>query len=66
MKWISECARILKASGTLYVCGFSEILADLKDHLCSILRGAAGWSGTMTTKPISEKTGAEATKAYCV
>ncbi len=50
MKWISECARILKASGTLYVCGFSEILADLKDHLCSILRGAAGWSGTMTTK----------------
>ncbi|ARE60861.1 DNA-methyltransferase [Turicimonas muris] len=30
VKWISECARILKASGTLYVCGFSEILADLK------------------------------------
>lgn len=28
--WIKEAARILKPSGTLYVCGFSEILADLK------------------------------------
>ena len=30
MKWISESARILKPSGSLYICGFSEILADLK------------------------------------
>lgn len=30
MKWIEEAARILKKTGTLYVCGFSEILADLK------------------------------------
>lgn len=30
MRWISEAARVLKASGSLYVCGFSEILADLK------------------------------------
>ncbi len=30
MKWIAEAARILKPSGSLYVCGFSEILADLK------------------------------------
>ena len=30
MQWISEAARILKNSGSLYVCGFSEILADLK------------------------------------
>jgi len=30
MKWISEVARILKPQGTLYVCGFSEILADLR------------------------------------
>jgi len=30
MKWISEAARILKKSGSLYICGFSEILADLK------------------------------------
>ena len=30
MEWISEVSRILKPAGTLYVCGFSEILADLK------------------------------------
>lgn len=30
MKWISESARVLKDTGSLYVCGFSEILADLK------------------------------------
>jgi site-specific DNA-methyltransferase (adenine-specific) len=28
--WIREAARILKPEGTLYICGFSEILADLK------------------------------------
>ncbi len=28
--WIKEAARVLKVNGTLYVCGFSEILADLK------------------------------------
>ncbi len=30
MQWIREAARVLKQNGTLYVCGFSEILADLK------------------------------------
>lgn len=30
MQWIGETARILKPAGSLYVCGFSEILADLK------------------------------------
>ncbi len=30
MKWIAEAARILKPTGSLYICGFSEILADLK------------------------------------
>jgi len=30
MKWIEEVARILKETGSLYICGFSEILADLK------------------------------------
>jgi len=30
MKWIEQAARILKPTGTLYICGFSEILADLK------------------------------------
>ncbi len=30
MSWIQEAARILRKNGTLYICGFSEILADLK------------------------------------
>lgn len=30
MQWIKEAHRILKPHGTLYVCGFSEILADIK------------------------------------
>ncbi len=29
-RWIAEVARILRPSGSLYVCGFSEVLADLK------------------------------------
>ncbi len=30
LKWIEQAARILKKNGTMYVCGFSEILADIK------------------------------------
>ncbi|MEA5579962.1 site-specific DNA-methyltransferase [Nodularia harveyana UHCC-0300] len=30
IEWISQAARILKSTGSLYICGFSEILADLK------------------------------------
>ena len=30
MQWIEQSSRVLKDNGTLYVCGFSEILADLK------------------------------------
>jgi site-specific DNA-methyltransferase (adenine-specific) len=30
MRWIEQAARILKPTGTLFVCGFSEILADIK------------------------------------
>jgi len=30
MKWVKEAARVLKNTGSLYICGFSEILADLK------------------------------------
>jgi site-specific DNA-methyltransferase (adenine-specific) len=30
MRWIEQAARVLKPTGTLYICGFSEILADLK------------------------------------
>ncbi|EOS26195.1 hypothetical protein C806_01411 [Lachnospiraceae bacterium 3-1] len=29
VKWIKEASRILKDKGTLYICGFSEILADI-------------------------------------
>ncbi|MEZ3515959.1 MAG: site-specific DNA-methyltransferase [Lachnospiraceae bacterium] len=30
LQWISEASRILKPTGSLYICEFSEILADLK------------------------------------
>ena len=30
LKWIAEAARVLKPNGTLYICGYSEILADVK------------------------------------
>jgi site-specific DNA-methyltransferase (adenine-specific) len=39
VKWIAECARVLKPTGTLYVCGFSEILADLRLPASRFFRG---------------------------
>ena len=30
IQWIKEASRILKREGSLYICGFSEILADVK------------------------------------
>jgi site-specific DNA-methyltransferase (adenine-specific) len=30
IRWIMQASRVLKPTGSLYVCGFSEILADLK------------------------------------
>jgi site-specific DNA-methyltransferase (adenine-specific) len=30
LEWIEQAARILKPTGTLYICGFSERLADVK------------------------------------
>jgi len=39
MQWIREAARILKPTGTLYICGFSEILADLKHPASLYFRG---------------------------
>lgn len=30
LQWIKEASRILKPTGSMYICGFSEILADLK------------------------------------
>ena len=29
-RWVVEAARVLKPTGSLYVCGFSEVLADVK------------------------------------
>jgi site-specific DNA-methyltransferase (adenine-specific) len=37
--WLREAARVLKKNGTLYVCGFSEILADVKVVAMPFFRG---------------------------
>jgi site-specific DNA-methyltransferase (adenine-specific) len=42
MEWIVEASRVLKPHGSLYVCGFSEILADLK-HPASRHFAACRW-----------------------
>jgi site-specific DNA-methyltransferase (adenine-specific) len=39
LQWISEVARILKPAGSFYVCGFSEILADLKRPASKYFKG---------------------------
>jgi site-specific DNA-methyltransferase (adenine-specific) len=39
IKWIEQAARVLKSTGTLYICGFSEILADLKLPASRFFRG---------------------------
>ena len=39
MEWIKEAARVLKKTGTLYICGFSEILADLKHPSMKYFKG---------------------------
>ena len=39
LEWIAQAARVLKPNGTLYVCGFSEILADLRLPASRFFRG---------------------------
>lgn len=39
MEWITEASRVLKKDGTLYICGFSEILADLKHPASKYFEG---------------------------
>ena len=39
LKWITEASRVLKNSGSLYICGFSEILADLKWASTHLFKG---------------------------
>jgi site-specific DNA-methyltransferase (adenine-specific) len=42
MRWIEQSARVLKPAGTLFICGFSEILADIK-HPASRLFKSCRW-----------------------
>ena len=39
MKWITEAHRVLKKTGSLYICGFSEILADIKWSASRLFKG---------------------------
>jgi site-specific DNA-methyltransferase (adenine-specific) len=39
MNWIRQAYRILKDTGSLYICGFSEILADLKWAAAPMFKG---------------------------
>lgn len=39
MMWIKEAHRVLKPTGTLFICGFSEILADLKWAASHLFKG---------------------------
>ena len=39
MEWITEAHRILKKTGSLYICGFSEILADIKWAASHLFKG---------------------------
>ena len=39
MLWIKEAHRVLKKTGSLYICGFSEILADLKWFSSNLFQG---------------------------
>lgn len=43
IQWISQAARVLKNTGSLYVCGFSEILADLKHPAAKYFSGGCRW-----------------------
>jgi len=38
-EWITEANRILKNTGSLYICGFSEILADIKWSTAHLFKG---------------------------
>ena len=37
--WIKEARRVLKRDGSLYICGYSEILADIKWASSSLFKG---------------------------
>ncbi len=39
MEWIKEAQRVLTPQGSLYICGFSEILADIKYKAMPLFKG---------------------------
>jgi site-specific DNA-methyltransferase (adenine-specific) len=39
LQWIEQASRVLTPTGSLYVCGFSEILADLKHPASKYFKG---------------------------
>jgi len=39
MEWIKHAKRVLTRNGSLYICGFSEILADIKWAASSLFKG---------------------------
>lgn len=39
LQWIEQASRVLKPTGTLYICGFSEILADIKLPALKFFKG---------------------------
>ena len=39
LKWIKEAGRVLHPTGSLYICGFSEILADIKWAASHLFKG---------------------------
>ncbi|HTE53078.1 MAG TPA: site-specific DNA-methyltransferase [Kofleriaceae bacterium] len=41
--WLAEVERVLSAEGTAYVCGFSEILAEVKARSARRFRGGCRW-----------------------
>ena len=41
--WGIEASRILKPTGSFYICGFSEILADLKHPFSKHFKGGCKW-----------------------
>ncbi len=40
LEWIKESERVLKKTGSLYICGFSEIIADIKWAASDLFSGA--------------------------
>lgn len=42
-RWLAEVARVLRPTGSAYVCGFSEILADVKARSTRRFGGGCRW-----------------------